>query len=145
MHHSKRKPYSGRGFTCVWQHTRLPCPSLFPWVCTNPCPLSQWCYPTILSSVTTFHPALSLSQHQDLFQLVVSLHQVTNVLKLQLQHQSFQWIFRVDFLEDWLVWFPCSLRDCQESSPALQFKSTQPSLSSNSHNYTRLLENCTFD
>ena len=34
----------------------------------------------------------------------------------QLQHQSFQWIFRVDFFQDWLVWSPCSPRDSQESS-----------------------------
>ena len=33
------------------QHTKLPCPSLSPRVCSNPCPLSQWCYPTISSSV----------------------------------------------------------------------------------------------
>ena len=32
------------------QHTRLPCPSPFPGVCSNSCPLSQWCYPTISSS-----------------------------------------------------------------------------------------------
>ena len=43
-------------------------------------------------------PAFNLSQHQDLFQWVSSLHQVAKVLELQLQHQSFQWIFRVDFL-----------------------------------------------
>ena len=36
------------------QHTRLPCPSQSPRVCTNPCPLSQWCHPTISSSVTPF-------------------------------------------------------------------------------------------
>ena len=29
------------------QHTRLPCLSLSPWVCSNSCPLSQWCHPTI--------------------------------------------------------------------------------------------------
>ena len=34
----------------------------------------------------------------------------------------FQSIFRVDFPCDWLVWFPCSLRDTQESSPTPQFK-----------------------
>ena len=34
------------------QHTRLPCPSLSPRVCSNSYPLSQWCYPTILSSIT---------------------------------------------------------------------------------------------
>ena len=36
------------------QHTRLPCPSLSPWVCSNWCPRSQWCHPTILSSVACF-------------------------------------------------------------------------------------------
>ena len=61
-------------------------------------------------------PSFSLSQHQGLFQWVSSLHQVAQVLELQLQHQSFQWICRTDFLEDWLVWSPCSPRDSQESS-----------------------------
>ena len=41
-------------------------------------------------------PAFNLSQHQGLFQWVSSLHQVAKVLEFQ--HQSFQWIFRVDFL-----------------------------------------------
>ena len=36
------------------QHTRLPCPPLSPRVCSNSCPLSQWCYPTISSSATLF-------------------------------------------------------------------------------------------
>ena len=36
------------------QHTRLPCPSLSPRVCSNSCPLSWWCHPTISSSVITF-------------------------------------------------------------------------------------------
>ena len=43
-------------------------------------------------------PALNLSQPQSLFQWVSSSHQVAKVLELQLQHQSFQWVFRVDFL-----------------------------------------------
>ena len=42
--------------------------------------------------------ALNLSQHQSLFQWVGSSYQVAKVLKFQLHHQSFQWIFRVDFL-----------------------------------------------
>ena len=128
MHHPKRKPHSGRGFTCVLQHTRLLCPSLFPWVCTNGV---RWVSDAIQASYllsTPLHPGLSLSQHQDLFQLVGSLHQVTSVLKLQLQHQSFQWIFRVDFLWDWLVWYPCSPQDSQESSSAPQFESISSSV-----------------
>ena len=36
------------------QHTRPPCPSLSPGVCSNTCPLSQWCHPTISSSVAPF-------------------------------------------------------------------------------------------
>ena len=44
------------------------------------------------------HLALNLSQHQGLFQRVSSLNQVAKVLELQLQHQSFQRVFRVDFL-----------------------------------------------
>ena len=45
-------------------------------------------------------PASNPSQHQGLFQRVNSSHQVAKVLELQLQHQSFQCIFRVDFLSD---------------------------------------------
>ena len=41
-------------------------------------------------------PALNLSQHQGLFQGVRSSHQVAKVWEIQLQHQSFQWIFRTD-------------------------------------------------
>ena len=43
-------------------------------------------------------PAFNLSQHQGLFQWVSSSHEVAKVLDFQLQHQSFQWIFRTDFL-----------------------------------------------
>ena len=43
-------------------------------------------------------PAFNLSQHQGLFQGVNSLHQVAKVLEFQLQHQSFQWTFKTDFL-----------------------------------------------
>ena len=43
-------------------------------------------------------PTFNLSQHQGLFKWVSSSHQVAKVLEFQLQHQSFQWIFRTDFL-----------------------------------------------
>ena len=73
-------------------------------------------------------PAFNLSPNQSRFQSISSLHPVAKVLELQLQHQSFQWIFRTDFLEDWLVWSSCSPRDPQESSPASQFKSINSSV-----------------
>ena len=41
--------------------------------------------------------------------------------------QSFQWIIRVDFLKDGLVWAPCSPKDSQESYPTPQFKSINSS------------------
>ena len=68
-------------------------------------------------------PAFNLSQHQGLFQWVSSLHQVARVLEFQLQHQSFQWLFRTDFLYDGLVGSPCCPRNYQESSPIPQLKS----------------------
>ena len=43
-------------------------------------------------------PAFNLSQHQGLFKGVSPLQQVAKVLEFQLQHQSFQWIFRTDFI-----------------------------------------------
>ena len=43
-------------------------------------------------------PTLNLSQHHGLFKWVTSSHQVAKVLEFQFQHQSFQWIFRTDFL-----------------------------------------------
>ena len=39
---------------CGLQQARLPCPSPPPRVCSNSCPLSQWCHPTISSSVIPF-------------------------------------------------------------------------------------------
>ena len=64
--------------------------------------------------------AFSLSRHQGLFQWVGSSHQVAKVVDLQF-HLS--WTFRVNFLEDWLIWSPCNPWGSQESSPAPQFKS----------------------
>ena len=49
--------------------------------------------PLTPSSPSAFNP----SQHQGLFQWVGCLHQMTKILEFQLQHQSFQWGFRVNF------------------------------------------------
>ena len=48
------------------QHSRLPCPSLSRWVCSDSCPVSWWCHPTISSSVAPSPPAFNLSQYQGL-------------------------------------------------------------------------------
>jgi len=74
------------------QHTRLPCPSQPPRVCSNSCALSQWCHPTISSSVAPFSSCSQSFPASGLFQWVSSSHQVAKVSEFQLQHQSFQWI-----------------------------------------------------
>ena len=79
------------------QHARLPCLSPSPGACSDSCPLSQWCHPTILSSVVPFSSCL-LSFPSEFFQWVSSSYQVAKIIELQIQHQSFQCIFRVDFL-----------------------------------------------
>ena len=61
---------------------------------------SNLCRPLLL--LPAIFPSMSL------FQWVRSLHHVAKVLELQLQHQSIQWIFRVDFFRnDWLDHLPC--------------------------------------
>ena len=81
-------------------------------------------------------PTFKLYQHQGLFQWVSSSHQMSKVLEFQLQHQSFQWIFRTDLLWDGQVVSPCSPRDSQESSPTPQFISINSSALSFLHSPT---------
>ena len=78
-------------------HARLPCPSPHPGACTNSCPLSQWCIQPSRPLLSPSPPAFNLFQLQGLFKWVSS-HQVAKGLEFQLQHQSFQWICRTNFL-----------------------------------------------
>ena len=57
-----------------------------------------FCHPLLL--LPSIFPSMSV------FSRVSSSHQVAKLLEFQLQHQSFQWLFRTDFLWDWLVWSP---------------------------------------
>ena len=78
------------------QHSRLPCPSPTPRVHPNPCPLSRWCHPSISSSVVSFSSRLQSfpASGSSRSQFFASGGQS---MEFQLQHQSFQWIFRTDF------------------------------------------------
>ena len=96
---------------CLWphelQHSSLSYPSLSPRICSNWCPLNQWCYPIISSFVTVFSfclPSFPASRSFAISWLFASGG--------ELQHQSFQ-----------QVWSPCCPRDSQEYSPTPQFKS----------------------
>ena len=110
------------------QHTRSPCHhQLFEPIQTHVHCVSdatQPSQPLLFPSPPTF----SLSQHQGLCKCVSSSHQVAKVLEFQLQHQSFQWIFRTDFLYDGLVGSPYCPRDSQHSPPTPWFKSFHSSV-----------------
>ena len=75
------------------QYARLPCPLSSPRACLTHV---HWVRDAIQPSHPLSSPssAFNLSQHQGLFKWLSSSHQVAKVLKIQLQHQSFQWILK---------------------------------------------------
>ena len=82
-------------------NSRLPCSSPTPISCSNSCPLSRGCHPTISSSVILFSSWPQSLTASGSFQMSqFSSQQVAKIVELQLQYLSFQWIFRVDFLWD---------------------------------------------
>ena len=82
---------------CKLHHATLLCPSLSPRVHSNSCPLSLWSHPTISSSVTPLSCPQSFPASGSFPASRLFTSGGWN-LELQLQHQSFQWIFRADFL-----------------------------------------------
>ena len=80
------------------QHTRLPCPSPAPGACSNSYPLSRLCHPTISSSVIPFFSCLQSFPASGSFPVSQFFTSGGQNIGVQLQHQSFQWIFRTDFL-----------------------------------------------
>ena len=109
------------------QHARPSCPSPTPGVCSNSCPSCQWCYPTISSYVVPFSSHLQSFPASGSFPMSQFFASGGQNIGVQLQHQSFQWIFRTDFLQDGLVGSAWSPRDSQESSPTPQFKNINSS------------------
>ena len=125
------------------QHSRLPFPSLFPRVCPNSCPLSQWYHPSISSSVIPFSSYLQSFPASGSFPVSQfftsggqSVGASASVLLMSIQ-----------------CWFPLELTDLisllsRELSRVFsnttvqnhQFFGTLPSLWSNSHIHTWLLD-----
>ena len=98
------------------QHARLLCPSPSPRACSNSCPLSLWCHPTISSSVIplllrSVFPSIRVFESGG---QSIGLSASGSVLPMNIQGLI---SFRI-----WLVW-SCSPSDSQESSPTPQFKS----------------------
>ena len=85
-------------FLTPWIAARLPCPSLTPGVCSNSYQSSRWCHQPSHPLSSPSISAFSLSWHQILLQWVSYLYQVAKIFEFQLQHQSFRWIFRTDFI-----------------------------------------------
>ena len=127
------------------QHARLPCPLPSPGICSNSCPLSQWCHPTNLSSVIPFFSWLQSFPASGSFpmsRLLTSGDQSietsasTSVLQMNIQG----W-FPLG-LTGWISWQSKGLsRVCSNTTVQKhQFFGTQPSLWSNSHIHRWLLE-----
>ena len=108
-------------------HTRLPCPSPNPGVCSNSCPPSRWCHPTIASSVIPFSclqpfPAsgsFPMSQFFASGGQSIGVSASTSVLLMNIQ----DW-----FPLQWTGWISLRSRDSQDSSPTSQFKSINSSV-----------------
>jgi len=83
------------------QHPTLPCPSPNLGACSNSCPLSWWCHPTISSSVIPF----CLQSFPESGSFLMSCLFTSCGQVLELQHQSFQWIhsglipFRIEWFD----------------------------------------------
>ena len=104
------------------QHTRLPCPSPTPGAYSNSCSLSQWCHPTISSSVVPFSSSLQSFPASGSFQInqffasgdqSIAVSASASVLPMNIQ----DW-----FPLGWTGWTSLLSKDSQESSPTPQFK-----------------------
>ena len=76
------------------QYNRIPCPSLSPGVCSNSCPLSRWCHPTISSSVVPFSScpqSFPTSVSFPMSQLFTSVSQSIGVSALVLTVNTQDW------------------------------------------------------
>ena len=127
------------------QHTRLPCPSQSPGVCSSSCPLSRWCHPTISSSVAPLLLLLSIFP---------SIRVFSNESALCIRWPKY-WNFSftigpsndysglISFWINWLDFLAVqgTLKSLlQHHSWKHQFFSAPPSLLSNSHIHTWLME-----
>ena len=123
------------------QHTRLPCPSPTPGACSNSCPLSLWCHPTISSSVILFSSCLQSFPASESFPVSqyfasVGISASASVLPMNIQ----DW-----FPLGWTGWICLLSRGLSRvfSNTRVQkhqFFCAQLSLWSNSHILTQLLE-----
>ena len=86
----------------LWPHglqqARPPCPSPTPGVYSDSCPLSRWCHPAISTSAVSFSSHLQSFPASGSFQMSQFFTSGGQRIGVSASHQSFQWIFRTDFL-----------------------------------------------
>ena len=80
------------------QQARLPCPSLTPRTCSNSCPSSWWCHPTISSSVVPFPFHLQSFSASGSFPMNQFFTSGGQSIGASASASVLQWIFRTDFL-----------------------------------------------
>ena len=134
---------------CGLQHTRPLCPSPSPGACPNSCPLIWWCYPTISSSITPFSFCLqsfpasrSFLMSQFFASGGQSIEASASVSVLPMNTQDWSHL-------GWTGWISLQSKGLTRvfSNTTVQkhqFFSAQPSLWSNSHIHTWLLEKHSF-
>ena len=99
-------------------------PSPTPGACSNSCPSSRWCHPTISSFVIPFSSCLHsfpASESFPISQLFPSGGQ--SGASLFSISPSNEYLGLISLRVDWLIWSPCNPRDSQESSPTPQLES----------------------
>ena len=129
------------------QHSRLPCPSLSPRVCSKSCPLSWWCRPTVSTSIAPFTVCPQSFPESGSFPMIGSSH-----------HVAKYWSFTFSPSKEFQGWFLIGSTGLMSLQPTglsrvfsrttiqkQQFFGNQPSLWSNSHIHTRLLKKRSFD
>ena len=128
------------GLQPAWPPSISPIPGVY----SNSCPLSRWCHPSILSSVVPFSSCPQSFPVSGSFPISQFFTSSAKVLEFQLQHQSFQWIFRlISFRMDcWISLQSKGLSRVFSNNIVQkhQFFDTQLPLWSNSHIYIWLLE-----
>ena len=80
------------------QQASLPCPSPTPRACSNSCPLSQWCYPIISSSVASFSSGPQTFPVSGSFPVSRLFTSGGQSIEASVSASVFPWISRVDFL-----------------------------------------------
>ena len=126
------------------QHSRLPCPSPIPRACSNSCPSSRWCHPTISSSVVPFSSCLQSFPASGSSQVSQLSHQVAKVLEFTFNispsNEPQNWSPL-----GWTGWISLQSKGLSRVFSSItvqkhQFFGAQLSLWSNSHIHTWLLD-----